>query len=273
MSVVIFLKNNQLGLRNAIKKTKSLGVEKVQLFAGYDYALDITQKEIKSLKNIIADNGITVTSACTDMGSLMFYEKDCTLLDTEKRAINVVKELGANIFTLRLGVIPEERDCVQYESLYMMGKALAEYCDSIGGCLAIRTGSESSTVMKSFLRDVNCKGMKVCLEPAELVMSATDTPQNAVKNLKDYIVLANATDGIQLKAFNPKAYYAPRYYAKTFCGNDVMKNVQLGKGKVDFDAYFSALSEIGYAGDIVVECDENTLNIEKTLDFLRERWI
>ena len=51
-----------------------------------------------------------------------------------------------------------------------------------------------------------------------------------------------------------------------------MKNVQLCKGKVDLDAYFSALSKIGYTGDVVIECDDNALDIENALDFVRESW-
>ena len=274
MSVVIFFKNNRAGYKEAINRAKKFGVDKVQLFAGYDYPLDMTATEIREAKKFIEDSGVTIASVCTYMGNLMFYEKDYALLETKKRALNIAKELGTNLFTTRVGVIPEEKDCIQYENLYLMGKALAEYCDGIDGRIAIKTGSEKASVLKGFLQDIGCKSLKVHIDPADLVMCKTDAPSNAVVTLKDYIVLANATDGLRLKPFEPQAYYAPRYYAKSFCGRDVMKNVQLGMGQVDFKAYFSALRGIGYSGDIILECDCacNKFSVMEDLKFIANKW-
>ena len=86
-------------------------------------------------------------------------------------------------------------------------------------------------------------------------MCAGDDPVKAVYNLKDYIVHTHAKDGEQLKPFDTKALYSPRYYGlPAVKGKGILYNeLPLGEGKVDFDAYLGALREIGYDGYLTIE--------------------
>ena len=139
MSVVIFSKNNRAGYKEAIERAKKLGVDKVQLFAGYDYPLDMTITEIKEAKKFIEDNGITIASACTYMGNLMFYEKDYALLETKKRALNIAKELGVNLFTTRVGnengtAIREVRVALTGKAIWLNTHEMEDYIRKALGC-------------------------------------------------------------------------------------------------------------------------------------------
>lgn len=271
MNISIFLKENKGGYKEVVRTAKGVGVNRVQLFAGYDFPLDATPNEIKEIKNFFDDNGILITAACTDLGKGMFYENDVGFYETEKRAMNIAKELGANVFTTEIGVIPEVKNSIQYENLRAACETLGAYSESIGGCLAIRTGSEKASILKAFLKDISCKGLGVSFHPAGFTMSGTDEPVSALFELKDFIRLVCATDGIQVENFDPKAYYAPRYYAQNFCGWQVMEHKPLGEGNVDLMGYFDALSKIDYTGDIVVEHDLKNGTLQKEVEYVQRR--
>ena len=69
----------------------------------------------------------------------------------------------------------------------------------------------------------------------------------------------HAKDGVQLKNFDTRALYAPQYFGLTPCGWDVIREVPLGQGGVDWKSYLAALEEIGYGGYLTIEreCGED----------------
>ena len=109
-------------------------------------------------------------------------------------------------------------------------------------------------MLKAFLDSLGAKGMRVNLDPANLVMVAKDDPVAAVEVLKDYIVHTHAKDGIV---------------------TDTTKHgwleVPLGQGGVDWDNYLAALNRIGYTGYLTIEreCGEDpAADIKMAVDFL-----
>ncbi len=227
---------------------------------------------IPEAKKILADTGIEVSAICGDFGCAMYYTKDRRLIDVEKRLLEMAKELGTNIVTTHIGVVPETKNCTQYESMHEVCLELAEYAKSMGGHFAVETGPEKSELLLDFLRDLGSDGVAVNLDPANLVMCAGDDPVNAVNNLKDYIVHTHAKDGIQLRKFDTKGFYCSKFYGVEpigAAGN--FEEVPLGKGGVNFDTYLAALRGIGYDGYLTIEreCgDTPTKDIAEAVKFL-----
>ena len=281
MKIGVIIDSFRKDFKTSIEAARAVGADGVQIgarflvgkedeLAGYGAAKTV---EVSEAKKILDDNGIKASAICGDFGCAMYYTKDRSLIDTEKRLLEMALELGTNIVTTHIGVVPETKECVQYESMHEVCFELAEYAKKLGGHFAVETGPEKSELLKAFLDELGSDGVAVNLDPANLIMCAGDDPVNAVHNLKDYIVHTHAKDGVQLKPFDTKALYSPRFYGlKALKGNGILyEEVPLGKGGVKWDAYLAALRGIGFDGYLTVEreCGDNPAgDIAEAVKFL-----
>ena len=281
MKVGVIIDSFRKNFEDSIKEAKAIGADGVQIGArflvgkkdelaggGASGVVSVTEA-----KKILDDNGIKASAICGDFGCDMYYTKDRALIDIEKRLLEMAFELGTNIVTTHIGVVPETKACVQYESMHEVCFELAEYAKAMKGHFAVETGPEKSDLLKAFLDELGSDGVAVNLDPANLVMCAGDDPVVAVHNLKDYIVHTHAKDGIQLAPFDTKALYSPRYYGlPRINGKDVVyKELPLGKGGVNWDKYLAALREIGFDGYLTIEreCgDTPSKDIAEAVKFL-----
>ncbi len=280
MKIGVIIDSFKQNFRDSIASAKSVGADGVQIGAQFlvgrkDELMGDTKPQgvvsITEAKKILADTGIEVSAVCGDFGCDMYYTRDRKLIDVEKRLLEMAKELGTNIVTTHIGVVPETKKCVQYESMHEVCLELAEYAKSIDGHFAVETGPEKSELLLEFLRDLGSDGVAVNLDPANLVMCAGDDPVKAVNTLKDYIVHTHAKDGVQYRPFNTKALYSPRYYGLAPAGGDCFKEVPLGTGNVNFNTYLPALRAIGFDGYLTIEreCGDDPANdIAKAVKFL-----
>ncbi len=239
--------------KEAVKSAAKIGANGIQTYAVRTIPVDVTPTQIKEIKAFVNGEGLEFSAICGDFGCAMYYEQNRELIDREKRILEMAKELGTNIVTTHIGVVPETEDCVQYESMYKVCRELADFAKSIDGHFAVETGPESAELLKKFLDNLGSDGVAVNLDPANLVMCAGDDPVKAVYTLKDYIVHTHAKDGIQLEPFDTKSLYAPRYYGIPKAPRRFYQEVPLGKGNVDWPAYLQALRDIGYDGYLTIE--------------------
>ena len=263
MKIGVIIDSFRKNFADAVQAAKGVGADGVQIGARFlvgkadelaGNTSPINVIAIPEAKKILADNGIAVSALCGDFGCDMYYTRDRKLIDVEKRLLEMALELGTNIVTTHIGVVPETEDCVQYESMHEVCFELAEYAKSMGGHFAVETGPEKSELLKKFLDSLGSDGVAVNLDPANLVMCAGDDPVKAVYNLKDYIVHTHAKDGIQLQPFNTKQTYSARYYGlPKLTWGGLIKEVKLGEGGVNWDAYLAALRDIGFDGYLTIE--------------------
>lgn len=242
-----------------IRAARALGADGIQAYAGKAFPFEASGKELSEIRKFVEGEGLCFSAICGDFGCAMYYERDRVMIDREKRILEAAKELGTDIVTTHIGVVPENKDCVQYESMHEVCRELADFAKSLGGHFAVETGPEKAAVLKSFLDGLGSDGVAVNLDPANLVMCAGDDPVQAVYTLRGYIVHTHAKDGVQLKNFDTRALYAPQYFGLTPCGWDVIREVPLGQGGVDWKSYLAALEEIGYGGYLTIEreCGED----------------
>ena len=271
MKIGVVLESFRKTFPESVKEAAALKLDGIQAYAGQAFPFEADAAALAEVKRIVDGEGLSFSAICGDFGCAMYYEKDRKLIDREKRILEMAKELGTNIVTTHIGVIPETKDCVQYESMHAVCLELAEFAKSVGGHFAVETGPEKAVILKEFLDGLGSDGVAVNLDPANLVMCAGDDPVQAVYILKDYIVHTHAKDGVQLKKFDTKALYAPQYYGLTPCGWDVIREEPLGKGGVDWKRYLHALRDIGYDGFLTIEreCgDTPALDISEAVRFL-----
>ena len=267
----------RLPFRESMEKCANLGADGVQIYAveGEMAPENMTASLIAEKRSIIEANGLVVSALCGDLGGHGFARREENLakMERSKRIVDLALELGSNVVTTHIGVVPEEKNDT-YKILQEACSQLAEYAHQNGAYFAIETGPEPALRLKEFLDGLSSRGVAVNLDPANLVMVTDDDPVQAVYTLKDYIVHTHAKDGILLRKTDPKVIYD--FFAEGGIGDlrleEYFREVPLVQGKVDFDAYLKALHEIGYTGFLTIEREvgENpAADIGLAVNFLR----
>ena len=106
-------------LCEAIKQISVLKLSGVQMYAdNANLNIGMTATQIKEIGKMIDGEGIKVSALCGDIGCDMYYTKDRATIDKEKRIMEIAQELGTNIVTTHIGVVPNDRNCRQYESMH-----------------------------------------------------------------------------------------------------------------------------------------------------------
>ena len=234
----------------------------------------LTGEMRKELLKKVKDKGLFISAICGDLGrGFGSRELNPELIEKSKRILDLAVDLGTDIVTTHIGVVPEDKNHDRYKIMSEACYELSRYADSMGAHFAIETGPEKSSVLKEFLDQLGSTGVAVNLDPANLVMVTGDDPVKAVYNLKDYIVHTHAKDGKMLAKCNPEWIYGVSAKPESVTDSSFFEEVPLGKGAVDFPAYLKALEDIGYKGYLTIEREvgENPAkDIEDAVKFLKK---
>ncbi len=254
MKIGVIVDSFRKDFKSSVTDAKAIGADGVQIGHKFLIGENNLRVDVAEAKKILDGAGIACSAVCADIGCTMFYTGNRALIEKEKKLLYIAKELGTNIATTHIGVVPTDKACEQYKSMHAVCYELAEFAKSIDGHFAVETGPETSEILKDFLDSLGSDGVSVNLDPANLVMCAGDDPVQAVYNLKDYIVHTHAKDGIQLKPFDTRGFYAPTFFGlEKLPAGDYFKEVPLNQGGVNWDSYLGALRDIGYNGYLTIE--------------------
>lgn len=270
----VIMDSFRLETRQAIETAASIGAKGIQMYATYgEHAPEnMTADKKKELLDMMKSNGLVFSAICGDIGRFDDPETNPERIEKSKRILDLAKELGTDIVTTHIGVVPTDSNHERYKIMQEACFELSRYADSIGSHFAIETGPETSTVLKGFLDSLGSTGVAVNLDPANLAMVTGDDPVAAVYNLKDYIVHTHAKDGVKLRENDPEIVYGVIKPDVIPTGRGFLE-VPLGEGDVDFPEYLKALEDIGYRGFLTIERevgDNPVSDIVKAADFLRD---
>lgn len=237
----------------AVKKAAEVGAQGIQVYStsGEMAPENMTPAKRRDFIDLVASNGLKISALCGDIGGFTDTKKNKERISKSKEILYLAKELGTDVVTTHIGVVPESPQHERYKVMQDACRELAEYADSIDAHFAIETGPETSRVLKDFLDTMNSKGVGVNLDPANLVMVTGDDPVQAVYNLKDYIVHTHAKDGKQLFYKDPEIVYG-MVKSVIVTGNS-FEEVPLGEGQVAWPEYLAALEDIGFKGFLTIE--------------------
>lgn len=254
-----------IGVRDGLKKAAEVGAEGVQIYAvsGEMDPDNLSTAARKELKAYIDSLGLEISALCGDLGGHGFQDaaQNPQKVEKSKRILDLAVELGTNVVTTHVGIVPDESHPV-YASILDACEELARYAAGMKAHFAIETGPETAAHLKSFLDKLSSKGVAVNFDPANFVMVTGDDPVKGVYTLKDYIVHTHVKDGLKLRdSVDPVAVYgflghqgmSHDEIAVMAAEGEAFREVPLGEGGVDFDRYFAALSEIGYKGYLTIE--------------------
>ncbi|MFM9328106.1 sugar phosphate isomerase/epimerase family protein [Paenibacillus mesotrionivorans] len=254
-----------VGVREGLRKAKEVGADGVQIYAvsGEMDPDNLDAAARQDLKAYIASLGLEISALCGDLGGHGFQDKteNPAKVEKSKRILDLALDLGTNVVTTHIGIVPEDKDSDVYKAMQEACRELNEYAVSRNAFFAIETGPERAAHLKEFLDSLGGNGVSVNFDPANMVMVTGDDPVEGVKLLRDYVVHTHVKDGVRLKEIDPRLVYGalgfePMDHAKIavmVSSGEFFREVPLGEGKVDFDAYFTALAEIGYKGYLTIE--------------------
>lgn len=272
-SIGVIINSFRTDIPSAVQKAAAVGANGIQVYAtrGEMAPENMTAQSKADFRALVADNGLVISALCGDLGGgFADPAENPARIEKSKRILDLAKELGTDVVTTHIGVVPTDKSVDRYKIMQDACGELAEYADSVGAHFAIETGPETSAVLKEFLDSLHSTGVAVNLDPANLVMVTGDDPAKAVYNLKDYIVHTHAKDGRQIFYKNPEIVYG--VIKDPIVTGPSFEEVPLGEGSVPWEAYLNALEDIGFKGFLTIERevgDDPEKDIRKAVDFLK----
>jgi sugar phosphate isomerase/epimerase len=272
-------------VKEGIKIAYEIGADGIQVYAvsGEMAPDNLTRKDRAEMKKYIESFGLEVSAICGDLGGHGFEDKNAnpSKIEMSKRIIELAKDLGTDIVTTHIGVVPNDKNCEIYETMYKACYELGEFARSIDAYFALETGAETAAELKAFLDSLNTKGLCVNFDPANMVMVTGDDPVKGIELLKDYVVHTHVKDGIRVRPVDPRAIYGSLGYEdmdheklrRMVDEGAFFMETPLGEGHVDFDHYFAAIERIGYNGYLTIEREGGVnpaADIKKAVEFIKK---
>lgn len=274
----VMLDSFRLEVKAALEKAAAMGAKGVQIYAtnGEMSPQNMTPQKRRELLALIQSYGLSVSALCGDLGQgFGNAQKNPELIRQSKLILDLAKDLGTDVVTTHIGVIPEDRAHPRYAVMQEACFALAQYADSVDAHFAIETGPETAATLRGFLDGLHSTGVAVNLDPANFVMVTGDDPARAVYTLRDYIVHTHAKDGRKLLDKDPEILYGVKEgmsIEDAIREGEAFIELPLGEGDVNWTAYLAALDEIGYRGFLTIERevgDDPAQDIQTAVEFLR----
>ena len=259
--------------KEALLLAAASGADGIQLYATHGElapeSMDATAR--RDFRSRTADAGLKISAVCGDLGcGFANAALNPELIRRSKLIMELAKELGTDIVTTHIGVVPADKKAARYAIMQDACGELARYADALGSHFAVETGPERSEVLKEFLDGLGSKGVAVNFDPANLVMVAGERPETAVNNLGEYIVHTHAKDGRQIFYRDPEVIFGLK--PDDGIKQPSFEELPLGEGDVNFPQYLTALEATGYRGYLTVEREvgnDPCGDINKAVKYLR----
>jgi L-ribulose-5-phosphate 3-epimerase len=205
-----------------------------------------------------AAQGVTFVSGM--MGTI---GEDYTTLDSIRRSGGVVPDatwpdnwkniqanadlaerLGLKLVTFHAGFLPHEEKDPAFARLQDRVRRIADLFQARGIALGLETGQEVADTLALFLRKLDHRGVGVNLDPANILLYDKGDPVAAVRTLGPWLKQCHLKDAVRTRV--PGTW-----------GEEVV----LGTGQVDWKAFFEALSEAAFAGNLCIEREAGTRRV------------
>jgi L-ribulose-5-phosphate 3-epimerase len=260
--VGIYISSDGKGVDAMFKYISDLGFSKCEL-----YTNQYTPDMVKPLNEAISKYNMEVLALFT-LGpgptTWDFYkgQQNIGLVSREHRAGRVAamlqlsdlaKACGVRMIETHVGYIPENPNDPNYTETVEALKKVVGHCARNDQWFLYHAGQESPTTLLRTIQDVGYDNQGIGMDTANLIMYGRGHPSYSLEVYGKYIKLVNAKDG--LYPVNPR---------------DLGKEVQVGKGKVDFPRFIKKLKEIGYNGPVLIE-RESAKGEEWERDVLQSR--
>lgn len=282
MKIGVIVEMFRCPLEEGFRKAHELGVSGVQIYALSKYfdMLNEPDSRLKELKKLADGYGLEFAAVCADLGGHGFTDPagNPARLEKTRRIMERSQIFETGVLTTHIGVVPADRGSAIYAEVVKAMQEVGRMAVANGMTLAIETGPETPGQLKQFLIDVGSPGVAVNMDPANLEMVLNCNAAEAVRTLSGRIVHTHAKDGVHLRDCDPKEVYDAfaegGFEALVARTGELFREVELGRGQIDWDAYLRALRDTGFDGFLTVERevgDDPDAEIARAVHFLRTR--
>lgn len=277
-SIGVMVDSFRLPIPDALRKAREVGADGIQVYVvDGDMNVDnLDAKARRAFRALVDECCLDISAVCGDLGGHGFQipAENEWKIRKSKAIVDLAREWDCDVVTTHIGVVPKDKSSEVYQNQLKVCRELGSYAEKKGVTFAIETGPETAVCLGNFLDDVGSSGVGVNMDPANLVMVQNEDPVAAVYTLKKYIVHTHAKDGVQYRPCDPVQVYASFAEGGIEGLNigELFNELPLGEGKVDWDRYLAALSEIGYAGYLTVEREVGAnpeADIRAAVEFLK----
>ena len=254
-SIGVLLDSFRMKPEDALRRAAALGAEGVQIYAtkGELAPEQMDTPKRRALRALAEECGLKISAVCGDLGrDFGDTESNGDLIERSKRILDLAQELGTNIVTTHIGIIPLDSTTERYHVMQEACGELARYADSMDAHFAIETGPDISLTLREFLDSLHSTGVAVNFDPANIAMVTGEDLVTAVSHLAPYIVHTHAKDGVMVHYRGPAFVYGGKHPSG---GGEAVayREVPLGEGSVRWPEYLDALERIGYHGFLTIE--------------------
>ncbi len=147
----------RVGVREGLSKAKLAGADGVQIYAvsGEMDPANLTSEARKELKDYIASIGLEISALCGDLGGHGFQDKNVNREKNRKkskRILDLAVELGTNVVTTHIGVVPRDQNDPIYAAMQNACEELASYATGMNAFFCHRNGSRACGAFEIFSR-------------------------------------------------------------------------------------------------------------------------
>ncbi len=259
MKIGVMVDSFRVGLEAGLEKAAAAGADGVQIYAvsGEMAPENLDSARRRAILRRIRGLGLSVSALCGDLGGHGFAlpEDNPWKIEASKRILELAVDLETPVVTTHIGVVPADPAHPRWAVLQRACEAIGAHGDRLGVRFAIETGPEPADVLRRFLDSLDTGSVRVNLDPANLVMVTGSDPVEAVRILAPHIVHTHAKDGVRLKVADPEVVYNAFAVGgiEGLVIEELFREVPLGEGGVDFDAYLAALRAVGFDGFLTIE--------------------
>lgn len=148
----------------------------------------------------------------------------------------LAQQLQLKLVTFHAGFLPHDENRPEFRKLLQRLREAAEIFSAAGISLGFETGQETATDLVHLLSKLNCPNVGVNFDPANMLLYDKGDPIAALRALGPWLRQVHIKDARRTK--KPGTW-----------GDEV----PAGAGEVDWPAFFSALKDAGFTGDLVIE--------------------
>ena len=150
----VIINSFRTDIPTAVKKAAKVGAQGIQVYAtsGEMSPEELVGSKRADFRKLVEDNGLVISALCGDLGGgFGNKEENPWSVEKSKRIIELAKELGTDIVTTHIGVVPEDSSHERYKIMQEACFELSRFADSLDAHFAIETGPETSATLKKFL--------------------------------------------------------------------------------------------------------------------------
>lgn len=150
--------------------------------------------------------------------------------------VNIAADLGLRLVTFHAGFVPHDSADPDYQKLMQRLATVAEIFAAKKMAVALETGQETAPALAALLAALKSPNVGVNFDPANMLLYNQGDPIQAMRLLGPWIRQVHIKDAVRTKVTGAWGSEVPA-----------------GTGEVDWRAFFAALKEINYPGDLVIE--------------------